>query len=826
MVSHYFIKGVLLIVFLFKGIGYGISQCDPSTIDPCEIGKNSIIQASYHAQIIKTSNGYSITGQNFAPDGFNFQVVLTNIPGPVYPMPAGIIPVWGAIGGRAQAVFIGSDSKIYAIGRQDLLIDGSNTNSTAWGEATLSLPSGITVCEINKWEGSAGSGNDTGNATGSLNGFLAFSTFSGEMYITGAGASEIQLNASNSDWTRIEMPFGINIVDFAVGYRTLLILGSDGKLYASGPNTYLGNGSSQNLNTITVLTQPNISVNGITQIEAGFNSFLILDGDGTIHVLGENSEGSLGVGHTNDVDVWSKVGMGCAGGILRNVAYISTLSSHDYRSASSAILVDETIRSWGMNDNQSITSGNERIVPCHIRPSGTNFSAVAVSNGGHITPYVNKVIQICNIGHNREGAFGDGNDESGDYGEYACFIIPGFPEICGTKEVDLELQKTATNNKLEIGDSIVFTITIINNGPGNSTGSSVRDQLPSGFSYISDDSEGAYNSSSGLWIVGPLDDGESISLNITAKIRSTGDYTNYAQILSDNEVDPDSTPGDMSTEQDDDASVTVPVIPCPSDATCLILAEISINDCFKLVPSNYNAGNSNAEIEDIFKDIITCGVVGIYHSDDFTFVDDCSSITRTYWLTDDGKEVMSCIRDFIFVADNIGPFINCPSDVIFTCGDEMPASETFLEGNDNCSSASSFPVIEFSDVSLTSDFCLINDGIFERKYTVNDDCSNTSSCIQIITFKPEFYIPNIFSPSGNGNNKHWTVFNTTSVKIKECNIYDRWGNLVFGSKTEQPKWDGKINGVNCAQGVYVYLIYYADSKGMDQIKIGELTLLN
>src|SRR5690606_32762363 len=163
--------------------------------------------------IIKTSNGYSITGQDFAPNGTSIQVVLTNIPSSTYPMPAGVRPVWGALGGRTQAVFVGSDSKIYALGSQGLLINSANTNGPAWGVAKLSLPAGITVCDINKWEGSAESGNGNGNSSGG-GGFLAFSTFSGDMYITGDGASEIQRNASSTDWTEIAMPTGVDVLDF------------------------------------------------------------------------------------------------------------------------------------------------------------------------------------------------------------------------------------------------------------------------------------------------------------------------------------------------------------------------------------------------------------------------------------------------------------------------------------------------------------------------------------------------------------------------------------------------------------------------------------
>ncbi len=428
---------LLLSLFLFDSSNL-VGQCDPSSIDLCFVGSNSIVQATYHGQIIKTSNGYSITGQSLDTNGNADQDQLTQIPSTTYPMPGSVVPVWGAIGGRTQAVFIGSDNIIYAVGVEDLLIDRSLTPDNDWGPTSLTLPPNVTVCDINKWEGTVGSGDDGGNATGSEDGFIAFSTKSGALYVTGDGASRVYAGASNTSFTRIILPNDVTVVNFAVGYRTLLVQGSDCNLYASGSTTYLGDGNSSEINTPTILSvQPPISIEGIKQIEAGFNSYLVLDGDGTIHVIGENTEGSLGVGNTDDQVSWTKVGNGCTGVLFGGVEKISTLSTHDYRSASSAILEDGTIRSWGINHRNSITSGVDRVISCPIKPIGTNQNAIAISNGGHISPYVNSSVQICNIGHNKDGAFGDGNQDGGNYEEYDCFVIPGNPEVCGTNDGDV-----------------------------------------------------------------------------------------------------------------------------------------------------------------------------------------------------------------------------------------------------------------------------------------------------------------------------------------------------------------------------------------------------
>jgi len=739
----------LLLIVSLLNINIAIGQCDPSEIDPCEIGTNSIVQASYHAQIIKTSSGYSVTGQKLAPNGFGDQGVLSNIPSDDYPMPTDVLPVYGALGGRTQAVFLGNDGNIYAVGTQDLMIDRSNTSGTAWSVTSLSLPPGITVCDVNKWEGTAGSRNFAGNATGRPDGFLVFSTFSGDLYITGDGATDIQAGASNTDWTQVILPAGITVADFAVGYRTLLVLGNDGNLYASGRTTYFGDGTNANSTAITILTtQPNISFDGITQIEAGYNSYLVLDGDGTIHVLGENSEGGLGTSNTNDVNTWSKVGANCPSGILMNVAVISTLSTHDYRTASSAILVDGTIRSWGTNDNQSITSGNDRIITCPITPTGSNAGAIAISNGGHITPYVNIDIEICNIGHNDDGAFGDGNANGDDYGDYTCFAIPGDHDICGTKEADLELKKSVDNINPCIGDNVIFTVVVKNNGPDISTGSTVRDRLLSGYTFISDDTGGAYNNLTGIWTLGPIPVEDSLVMNITATVNPTGNYFNYAQIFSDSEVDEDSTPGDDSVGEDDDA--TVLVSPLTPSATCIALSPIQLNDCSTLISSIYDSGNSEAELEDVFMDIINCNSTDIRHNDSEAG-DICASsgltITRTYWLTEDGVDIISCSREFILVQDTQGPAIDCPDDdATLTCGQSLPIAETILSGTDNCDDATVFNVTNVADENLPLDYCISTNRNVLRTYTVSDDCGNTSTCIQTFSFLPDTQGPAIDCP--------------------------------------------------------------------------------
>jgi len=118
---------------------------------------------------------------------------------------------------------------------------------------------------------------------------------------------------------------------------------------------------------------------------------------------------------------------------------------------------------------------------------------------------------------------------------------------------DLSLQKTVSPTTVSINDNVVFTIRVTNSGPNNATGITVSDQLPPGYTYVSDNGGGKYNNATGIWNVGNLNNGNSLALQITAKVNvvtSANDYINTAEIETAHQFDPDSTPGNGLPEDD------------------------------------------------------------------------------------------------------------------------------------------------------------------------------------------------------------------------------------------------------------------------------------
>jgi gliding motility-associated-like protein len=86
--------------------------------------------------------------------------------------------------------------------------------------------------------------------------------------------------------------------------------------------------------------------------------------------------------------------------------------------------------------------------------------------------------------------------------------------------------------------------------------------------------------------------------------------------------------------------------------------------------------------------------------------------------------------------------------------------------------------------------------------TASDDITINSICNG-----DNYFIPNTFSPNGDGvNDVFLVVYNVHSLRI-----FNRWGQLVFEKRNFMANdpaagWDGKINGKPADMDVYVYIV--------------------
>ncbi|MBS9462726.1 DUF11 domain-containing protein [Flagellimonas sp. 389] len=186
-------------------------------------------------------------------------------------------------------------------------------------------------------------------------------------------------------------------------------------------------------------------------------------------------------------------------------------------------------------------------------------------------------------------------------------IFENDQDSAGTTPIpaaDLSLEKTVDNEFPDVASNVTFTLNLTNDGPSDATGVVVQDALPSGYTYISDDSGGTYNATTGQWNVGTVPLNSSIVLNVTVQVNPTGDYTNSAEVVSVIELDPDSTPGNgiLAEDDQDEQSTTPRVITDVSITKNVDNLSPSVGDQIVFTIGVNNAGPNDATglvIEDV-----------------------------------------------------------------------------------------------------------------------------------------------------------------------------------------------------------------------------------
>lgn len=107
--------------------------------------------------------------------------------------------------------------------------------------------------------------------------------------------------------------------------------------------------------------------------------------------------------------------------------------------------------------------------------------------------------------------------------------------------------------------------------------------------------------------------------------------------------------------------------------------------------------------------------------------------------------------------------------------------------------------------------CTKSDTVFVKTY-------------QYVCGEPFIYIPNAFSPNGDGENEVLYVRGTLIAEM-EFRIYDRWGELVFESYDREIGWNGEFRGKPMDPDVYDYYLRVTCIDNMESIIKGNVTLL-
>ncbi|MCC6281387.1 MAG: gliding motility-associated C-terminal domain-containing protein [Saprospiraceae bacterium] len=90
------------------------------------------------------------------------------------------------------------------------------------------------------------------------------------------------------------------------------------------------------------------------------------------------------------------------------------------------------------------------------------------------------------------------------------------------------------------------------------------------------------------------------------------------------------------------------------------------------------------------------------------------------------------------------------------------------------------------------------------------------------------YIPSVFKPGSGSGNSTFGVQSGCLVTDFLLQVYDRWGNLVYGSLDPHSAWDGNLNGKPVSPGVYLFrlqLTHHSGDLESRVIKTGDVSVV-
>jgi gliding motility-associated-like protein len=95
-----------------------------------------------------------------------------------------------------------------------------------------------------------------------------------------------------------------------------------------------------------------------------------------------------------------------------------------------------------------------------------------------------------------------------------------------------------------------------------------------------------------------------------------------------------------------------------------------------------------------------------------------------------------------------------------------------------------------------------------------------------VNVETKIYLPNAFTPNGDGRNDVFLPVFDFIPKEYKMFIYDRSGKLIFYSTDPNLGWEGLMNGrAKAPEGVYVFHVEYLSYNGIRLPKTGNLTLV-
>jgi gliding motility-associated-like protein len=202
-----------------------------------------------------------------------------------------------------------------------------------------------------------------------------------------------------------------------------------------------------------------------------------------------------------------------------------------------------------------------------------------------------------------------------------------------------------------------------------------------------------------------------------------------------------------------------------------------------------------------------------------------------FWV--EGTTADGCLSDrrrveAVVLADIPNPVVRVDSigaDQLRFAWDAVPGAVSYEVSTDNAATwitPSSGPI--GLTHTVTGLLPLQSVTLIVRAIGSNDCQKSESTPITEKTLPGQIFIPNAFSPNGDGLNDVFLVYGFTIEKMQFA-VYNQWGEKIFESFNQSIGWDGTFKGTTQPSGVYMYVCKMTLRDGKVVVRKGSINLI-
>ncbi|MFK8101083.1 MAG: gliding motility-associated C-terminal domain-containing protein [Saprospiraceae bacterium] len=175
--------------------------------------------------------------------------------------------------------------------------------------------------------------------------------------------------------------------------------------------------------------------------------------------------------------------------------------------------------------------------------------------------------------------------------------------------------------------------------------------------------------------------------------------------------------------------------------------------------------------------------------------------------------------------------VDLGDDIVIGLGDEVRL-DAFISEPNRVDTLLWTPLVDtlFTDLPQQA-FSPLESGNYSVTIIDENGCIATDQINVRLDKERLVYVPNAFSPDGNGPNDLFQIYTGAGVEeVQYFRVFDRWGEVVYQLENFQANnpalgWDGTLNNKKLNPGVYVYIASVKFIDGREILYKGDVTLM-